>query len=415
MNTDRPTLNFTKFETLTRIKPMQESLESGATFKAETYEIPGCEQIVNVYSIEVPRDSSTKFGMQFSKDGEYCMAIAHQISQMGHRVLAAMNCNFGFVTTFPSPAPLDLSFNLKIQNGTVFQLPVADKTACIIRGDKKPFLRFLKARGVFLHAGRHFTWRGSLTKSHDSSSDVVLYNSFNSKILQLPDPVTGTVKVVDDESRWVQARADRVLVTVTCENGLKVKSVGATRACVLTNHLVIEVARDLAAQFISREQITVTDIDGVRAETIRDACSIGAILTQDPIETEQNILASTIIQTRTQRGERVYTTAVRHARACIVESPTHHALFLADARSAVRGQEGLTIPELQRALQHFYPSYTKAANVDGGNAAKLVTRAGDDFRAHGNLHYKIWPKPGNETFRWDGIRGRRIPGVIYIY
>lgn len=393
-------------------------IRPGWEFHQFPYIIPGTEhQLVNVYLLKIARTAPIRFGMMFADHGDYCLDFARRIrSTTKSNSVAAINCNFGFVATDTQHQPVDVSYNLRIEGGVVKQLPVADKTVCMLRSGEHPRFTFRRARGCMTVSGVRLNWVGSLSRHADpSQQDVRVYSAFNCTLVQHIDKHNNSIKRVDESSLRATKGADVLFVPVDLLGDRLACSSAPNRTppSLLSTRLVLQIPTHLRHLFGTGTRLERLTLDGLRLSAVEYASSVGAILTRDPEETACNIEQSQLLRTTTNSGTPAYGGHRRFARACLLESPNATIFLLVDARAKVPFQNGVSIPELQELLKHSCPEFTGAVNVDGGHAPKLVIFRHGRFHLYGNLHYQLWPRTPNGDFQWDGIRGRKVPGVIY--
>ena len=376
-------------------------------------------RLVNVYSAEFKKTHPNRFGMLFSEKGDYSLNLAKEACSLNKaRVLAALNCNFGFVVTDDKCLPPHVGYNLCIEKGIIKQLPIADKTACLLTQNNCPSFAFLRAKGLLTASGVRITWNGSLSKSPDVNPDVVtVFNSFNIRLLQQTNPRTGTIKLVDDLTLRPPLKKDHLFVQIDAEKDNFITSAAPSYRApsLLESRLVLQIPKRLASLFCKGTTLQDITLDGISLSNIHYASTVGALLTQDAFDTLHNIEQSQLFRTTTTTGNTVYGGSERFARACLIDTPNLFVFFLVDARSKLPLQSGVTIDELRELIHSKYPDFTAAVNVDGGNAPKLIVYKHREFHVYGNLHYQLWPKPGRDKFTWDGLRGRKVPGMIYCF
>ena len=396
-------------------------LADGVLFRTLPYCYETLEgaSFVNVYAVDLTHNSSWRFDMHFAQRGEHCVTLANIADKASsNALLCAMNCNFGLIADDLENYPPDIAYNLHVENGSVFQLPVADKTALLIDEAGHLTMSFLQSRGTLTLQHHVYSWAGSLShRSNDDSlpTTLVAYNAYNAGLLRVPHDITGTRQLCDPTSSFTPltpTRTDLVFRHDGTSLRLTLKRPnGSTH--VFSGHLLLSAPNWLADTFEVGSAISSVTLSGVPLSQVTGATS-GAILTQNDDETERNILASQVIQTRDAQGRAVVTGNPRFCRACIIEQPWGWTLLLADARKGVVGQSGLTIAELRRMVHSMYPTYQRLTNVDGGHAAKMIIKRDGECHVYGNLHYKIWPTRSNPRFVWDGYHGRRIPAILSV-
>ncbi|MBN2259500.1 MAG: hypothetical protein JW702_03095 [Clostridiales bacterium] len=411
------------FDRLIPEKPSCQVLDDGITFRKMPYRYSDAEgeNLVNIYAIEIENFSKYKFGINFSCRGNYCVRLAQEANEKtNNSLLCAMNCNFGIISDEYDIEPVDITYNLHLEDSRLFQWPVADKTTLLVNHNGLLDISFRRAFGTLRINHELFQWIGSLTKETsklNSTELLYVYNSFNRGILILNDPITGTRKLFDPERTYTPFDNRRIDLIINYTSGkLRVSRINtATKTHFFEGILIISIPNKYANQIKPGDVIEDVTIDGTHLNDYVYGATVGAIITPNKRQTELNILRSQVIQTRYVNGIPSYQTDYKACRACIIQTVNKTIFFLADARNNIEGQKGLTIADLQDILLTLYPNLVRFVNVDGGHAAKIVLNTPQGFDVYGNLHYKTWPENSSEKFKWNGYLGRKVPAIIYAY
>lgn len=406
-----------------KLKPEKPELfqNKGTIFKKYNYKFNDAdgENIVNIYATEIPNAKSINCAMSFSCKGDYCINLTKMADKKCKGTLiSSLNTNFGLIVDEEDICPLDITYNLHLENYELFQIPVADKSAILINKYNKIEIKFLKALGTFTVKNKKFNWIGSLSKQISTqSNNIIAYNSFNRGLMQITDPLTKTKKVFDKTRSYTPKDKNKIdLIIKNFEGVFKIYEINtATKTHFFKGHLILSIPKELREYFKVGDSIDNFIVDGTKLTDYKFGASGGALLTPDVRETRKNIRADRVIQTRTIEGGSAFKKHIKFCRSCIIQDKDKFIFLLVDARKSVKRQEGFALYKLRGFISQQYPTFINAVNVDGGHAPKLIIKREKEYDLYGNLHYKIWPQNSKEEFKWDGYRGRKVPAIIYTY
>lgn len=376
---------------------------------------------VNVYALEIPINSNLAFGMEFSREGSYCIDLVNSANNKNQdKIIGALNCNFGLIVDEFDRYPVDLSYNLHIEGGKLIQVPVVDKPAITIDKKGQVEIMFLKAIGKVKIGSLTIDWVGSLSKKYNyfySRERAIVYNSYNRGLLLVKDPITVTKKFFDPNYSTTKKDRRKIDLVVNEKEG-KFIVTAVNKNCethYFEGNFIVRIPLKFSEHVKVGDKVEILSIDTINPKDFSYGSTGSPLLVPDVIEARKNILSDRSVQTRAIDSKRAYKKSGKFCRSCIVKTKNKIVFFLADARKGKEGQEGFSIYMLRYALAEFYPNFESAINVDGGNAPKLIVKNGKDFDVLGNLQYKNWPTRDNQKFSWSGFLGRKVPAIIYVY
>lgn len=412
------------FDTLKPIKSSVRNVADGIIYKQLPYFFSDAygKHFVNIYSLEVDsEETKAHFAMEFSRDGDYCINLVKKAEKkVKGKIVGALNCNFGLIVDKYDRFPVDISYNLHIENKKLIQIPSVDKPAILIDPKQKVSMKYLFAIGKISVGKLTIEWVGAKSKKYNyfyARNRGVIYNSYCRGLLLLKNEVTGTKKYFDKE-RSFTPKDRRKIDIIVGEKGNKLKVISMnrnTKTHLFEGNFILSLPKRYTNDIKLGDTVQIESIGEINPAKFVYGSTGSPLLVPNVKEARKNILADRGIQTRSEGGKGAYRKDGKFCRSCIIKSSGKTIFFLADARKGMKGQEGLSIYMLRYILAHLYPNFDSAVNVDGGNAPKLIVDRDGDYDVLGNLQYKKWPTESNPKFTWDGFRGRKVPAIIYTY
>lgn len=414
-------LNF--FDKMNPLKRGEVKIEDGFLLKQFPYYFEDSfgKHFVNVYSLEISDVERIGFAMEFSRNGGYCIDLVKQASsKIKGRIIGALNCNFGLIVDEYDRYPVDLSYNLHLQENRLIQIPVIDKSAILIKGNGSIEMKFLYGEGAVVIGNFRIGWVGARSKKYNyfyARERCIAYNSFCRGLLLVKNRVTGTKKLFDqNRSRTPIDRKKVDLVIGEKEGALRIIKINETTGTHLfEGNFILSIPVKHIKEVKLGDRVTIKSIDSIDPTEYKYGATGSPLLGPDVKKARNSILPERSVQTRTLENKGAYQKNVKFCRSCIVKDKDKAVFFLADARKGKKGQEGLSLYMLGNLLAELYPNLISAVNVDGGSAPKLIVNKEDGYDVLGNLQYKKWPTKMNPKFTWNGYYGRKVPAIIYTY
>jgi len=94
----------------------------------------------------------------------------------------------------------------------------------------------------------------------------------------------------------------------------------------------------------------------------------------------------------------------------VMETANNIIFYINDARPKIKGQEGMSVFELQDVLKSRF-DYLWACVGDSGQSSKLLIKS-DIAEIYGNMHYQNYR---GLAPTWDGNNGRPVPVALLAY
>lgn len=317
---------------------------------------------------------------------------------------ASASGGFFFLADLASSIPKQLALNLSISQGNLRSLPVVDRES-VIAGHNSLTVRNLVALGSLILNGHEVEWSGSLT---DYDTEIKVYGNGNAIINHHEDAITGSVRVLDDNSRYTPEIEDDEIIDVgfVGRGGNKFIGVIGSTAGGVDIFAHDFVLRCPQRYIESSSELEIHTIGGLALSRFEGgAFSAGpavnlADFQNHPINRDASL------------GSRPPFMDVPLARTVLYKTEddlTHIRLF--DGRPGSSVFPGVTPTEAAAQVLHE-GSIEWGCFLDPGQTAKLCVNTGDSTVSYGNRHYLQWPKESNPDFIWVPQLGRPVANVI---
>lgn len=320
-------------------------------------------------------------------------------------IRAAASGGFFYLVDSASGIPRQLGLNLALQDGHLRGLPVVDREAVLICGERLS-AGYIRAMGTLSVDGAELSWSGSLT-GHMTEAKV--FGNGNSIITHAHDDETGSIRVLDENSRYTPAIDDDDMVDVGYlrrEDGafIGIDSSANGHLDVFAHDVVVRLhKRHVHAGLPEMHVLTLDEkvIDG----TLRGALTVGPLLntqdfTEHPINKDLSL------------GGKPPFLNIRLARTVLYgtdDNKVHIQLF--DGRPGSKVFPGVTPQEAARLVGQN-ENITWGCFLDPGQTAKLVARGDEETKSLGNTHYLKWPSAPGEKYIWVPRTGRPVASMI---
>ena len=398
-DTDRAAKDFVRERVDMPIPERMEDLGSGTTLHSYTEELDS-GTFTNAYDLSFRANSihpSIELHDQFTSVFDYVKDSSD--------VRAATGGGFFFLADKASAMPRQLGLNLALQGGRLHGLPVVDREAVLVNNGQLS-ARHLRALGTLSIGETELSWSGSLTQ-HETEAKI--FATGNSIIAHVQNDETGSIRVLDESSRYTPAidNDDTVDVGfVLRENGVFAGINSSTSGYLdIFSHDVIVRTHE---RYIhdGLPDMRVLTLGGIALDgSLQGALSVGPLIeagdfTAHPINKDLSLggkppfldvpLARTVL----------YGTA---------DEKVHVQLF--DGRPGSTIFPGVTPREASRLVEQN-EGVAWGCFLDPGQTAKLAVRSENDVESYGNTHYLKWPtKPGGK-FVWTPKSGRPVASMI---
>lgn len=370
-------------------------------FKLRTFPLAiGRGRFTNVYDLAYPAGrhySSIETHSSLSSVYDYVNSNPH--------IKVATGGGFFFLADQSNATPRQPSLNLALTDGQLLSFPLADQEAVITENNRLS-TAYIHALGAVSLDGLELSWSGSLT-SHDT--DIKLYGSGNSIITHVQHDATGSIRVLDENSRFTPLidedgqidiglirRDDGTFIGVTSsrEGGLDIFSHDA-------------VARMHEKHAHNRLPLMTVKTLGGRAldGSMQGAISVG------PMLNEQDFTNHPINSDKSLGGKPPFLD-VPLARTVLYSHDNeeiHIRLF--DGRPGSPVFPGIT-PQQAADFIKSEGEVAWGAFLDPGQTAKLGVRLAEGVISYGNTHYLKWPEQPGDKFVWVPQIGRPVASTI---
>lgn len=380
----------------------EESLGDGLRLKAFTKELGG-NTFANVYDVSFrPDQTQPNIALHNRLTGVY----DHVTSRP--EIRSAISGGFFFLADEASASPRQLSLNLALADGRMQGLPVVDREA-LLMNDGRITAQHVRSLGTLTINAAELSWSGSLT---DYDTDVKVYGTGNSRIVHEQREATGSVRVLDESSRYtppIEASDQIDVGFVMHDSGDFMAATTSAQGSVdiFSHDVVLRMhERHVAGETLSMQVCTLDDraLDG----GLRGGITVGPMLDTDdfaahPINHDSSLGSVPPLADRSM------------ARAAVYETDDDRVhLRLYDGRPGSEVFVGVTP---QQAAQSILAEQAIkwGCFLDSGQTAKLITRTDDGLQSHGNTHYLRWPSRPDEKFVWVPKVGRPVANSINLY
>ena len=358
----------------------------------------------NIYDLSFPSDGATKPLISLGKN---TFNIFNHVKS-NTDILASISGGFFFLADKCSKNPLCPSLNLAISDTSVDSLPVVDREAIVLWDDKIEF-RHIKSLGLLAINDAEMTWSGSLTKY---DTDCKVFSNGNSEIEHMTSLDTGSIRVLDDSSRYtpkIEPGENVVDLGIMSEEGINftcatINYSGCTD--IFDYNFVIRTGVcNVESENCPRVKINTIDTLNMNDSRIQGAVSVGPSLESADFNTH-------LINSDLSLGSKPPFIERPLARLALYETESgivHAKLF--DGRPGSKIFPGV-LPEQARDIILSDEDIAWGCFLDPGQTSKIVVRDNLDVTSYGNSHYLKWPDSPEDYFTWSPEEGRPIANSI---
>lgn len=320
-------------------------------------------------------------------------------------IKVATGGGFFFLADQSKATPRQLSLNLALAESQMLSFPLADQEA-VISEDNRLSTAHIRALGAVSLNGLELSWSGSLT-SHDT--DIKMYGSGNSIITHMQHDATGSIRVLDENSRFTPTMDEDDKVDI----GLIRRDDGTFIGVTSSREGGLDIfSHDVVARMHEKHAhnrlplMTVKTLGGRALDgSIQGAISVGPMLdeqdfTNHPINSDKSLgskppfldipLARTVLYSRDNEE-------------------IHICLF--DGRPGSPVFPGIT-PQQAADFIKSEGEVAWGSFLDPGQTAKLSIRSAEGVASYGNTHYLKWPEQPGDKFVWVPQVGRPVASTI---
>ena len=374
-------------------------LADGMTLRTFSLDL-GNGTFTNVYDLSVS-SNEIQHSIKFP---ERLTSVFDQV-ESDPNVRAAISGGFFFLADRASGEPRELGLNLALSNGHLLSFPVVDREA-LIAHEGQLSARDVQALGVISINGEDVEWSGSLT-SHDSEARV--FGNGNSVIAHVANDVTGSVRTLDETSRYTPIIDMDDVVDIGFmrrEDGSFVGTGSSKTGRIDTFKYDVTVRLHERHSINSLPEMLVRTVGSIAIDGSRfSAVSVGPML-------DTKNFTGHSINNDPSLGGRPPFLDVPLARAVVFSESSdvvHYRLF--DGRPGSSVFPGIT-PSKAVEIIREETEVVWGCFLDSGQTAKMVTRHDSELASYGNRHYLKWPIHPGERFVWVPETGRPVASVI---
>lgn len=319
-------------------------------------------------------------------------------------VRAATGGGFFFLADRASGAPRQLGLNLAIQDGQIHNFPVVDREAVVVEG-KKLSAEHVQAMGVLGINGAEVSWAGSLT-NHER--DVTVFGNGNSIIAHVHNDETGSVRVLDESSRYTPDISvdDTIDVGfVRREDGvfIGVNSSTEGKLDIFSHDVVARMHERHVHKGLPTMRLITLGSKAIDS-SLQGAVSVGPMLNAD------NFTAHPINKDLSLGGKPPFLD-IPLARTVLYGTDNRVHVRLFDGRPGSPVFPGVT-PDQAVQLVEQDSDISWGCFLDPGQTAKVVVRDNENIESYGNTHYLRWPQEPGGKFVWVPRSGRPVASMI---
>ncbi|MBH2007461.1 hypothetical protein I8H83_02570 [Candidatus Saccharibacteria bacterium] len=311
---------------------------------------------------------------------------------------------FFFLVDQVNAVPRQYALNLALQDGQLHSFPVADRESVFVEKGRMSYER-IEALGALSLNGVELSWSGALSE-HDT--DVRVFSNGSSVITHVRNDETGSMRVLDDSSRYTPEIDDDYVDVglIRREDGV---FVGVTTSAsggvdILTHDVVLR----------AHERYIHGEIPDMRVHTVGRIALDGAVqgaISVGPMLDEKNFSLHSINNDKSL-GSRPPFLEVPLARTVVYDTDDGHThIRLFDGRPGSPIFPGVT-PQQAVDLIGGKEVIATGCFLDPGQTAKLAVKETDEVMSYGNTHYLQWPQLPGEKFVWTPQHGRQVASMI---
>ncbi|HEU4966341.1 MAG TPA: hypothetical protein VFT53_02575 [Candidatus Saccharimonadales bacterium] len=377
----------------------REDIGGGVSLRAFSQDL-GNGRFTNVYDMSYQTGKTTPVVQIHEK-----LTSVYDFAVSAPQYRGASIGGFFFLADRYGRSPRQLALNLAIAEGHVRSLPVIDREAIVVDNGVL-VARQVHALGALSINGAELSWSGSLT-NHET--DCKVYGNGNAIITQEQCKATGSIRVLDETSRYTPLLAkgsEKVDIGfIAREDGIFVAGERSTTGGVdiFAHDMVVRchernLANDLEMKVHTIGSVAVSSV-------VQGALSVGPMLTdknfeQHPINRDASLGSKPPLLERPLARSVLYET----------ESGSVH-IRLYDGRPGSETFTGVT----PNQAAYFVQAEEKLAwgcFLDSGQTAKLCARTSTEIASLGNSHYIKWPDRAGEDYMWVPKIGRPVASLI---
>lgn len=364
----------------------------------------------NYYCFEI---DPQKIGIHIlcSNDGEFPVNVFRKNPNL--RFLTTLG--YFYFTTNPavdeiSPPEIKVN-NLFIHHGQIFQLPVTNRSACVIFKNGKVEIPFIKAEGTLKIGQKEFKWRGVKTLKNKtlSQNELLVYNGSVGVIEPYDDPIIGPGRLAKKVLTPKGGRVD-LIVSIKGEK-LQVSEIREGLTEVTRGLSIISGSKNLLGEIKKGDLLKDIVIDKFKVDEISEAVSVGPRIFKDKVKREKQLEAEGLEDDKALCN-RPHREGLKLARAFLVKLKNGHlvSILIDGIPQAGNIYPGVAPQEAADFIFREYPATEVAVATDPGGTMKVVYRDQDGkIQVFGNLHYLDYRynRDGTIDFWPNGYLGRK--------
>lgn len=331
-------------------------------------------------------------------------ASVYEFISKNKQYAAAVSGGFFFLADRASSTPRQLALNLSISRGNLRSLPVVDRES-VVAGHNSLAVRSLVALGTLSLNGHEVDWSGSLT---DYDTEIKVYGNANAVIEHRKEEITGSVRVLDENSRYTPEMEEDDFIDVGFigrggNNFIGVIGSTAGGVDIFAHDFVMRCPQRYVE---GNSELEVHTIGGITLSRFEGgAFSAGPSINLADFHTHP-------INSDLSLGNKPPFMDIPLARTALYKTEdnlTHIRLF--DGRPGSPVFPGVTPIEAASQILNE-GSIEWGCFLDPGQSAKLCVNTGETTSSYGNSHYLQWPNESNQDFIWVPQVGRPVANVI---
>ncbi len=375
-----------------------ETIRPGVLLSMSTVDM-GSGRFTNSYDLSFSGDDTRAEILAFD-----ALTSTYDFARNAHQYAVAVSGGYFYLADRASGSPRQLALNLSISRGNLRSLPVVDRESVVAERNSIE-ARTVLALGSLTLSGHELGWSGSLT---DYDTDIKVYGNGNTVIKHQEDTYTGSIRVLDEDSRYTPpiTNDDTMDVGFIGRGGNNFIGVSGSiegNLDIFAHDFVLRCPRRYIKGKPELEVNTIGDIALSRFE--------GGAFSAGPMVNNADF-ASHPINSDVSLGGRPPCIDNYLARTLFYKTDDgqiHIQIF--DGRPGSRVFPGITPSE---AVSHIMneQSVVWGCFLDSGQTAKLCINKGQQVESYGNRHYMQWPSEGNPDFLWTPDAGRPVANVL---
>jgi hypothetical protein len=374
----------------------KEALPGGPLFHAFTQKLGN--KFTNIYDVSYPKG---QFLPVICVHDQLISTYDFAVSSKSSVVISG---GFFFLADRCSGSPRQPALNLAITQGRIRSLPVVDREA-VLSGNQGLSARFVRAQGILSLNNQKLSWSGSLT---NHKTDVKIFGSGNCVIRHERNEVVGSIRVLDEHSRFTPRIKERDIVDIGCiakEDGsfVAVTSSKAGHMDIFVHDVVVRCHKRYLGDGLL--EMKVHTIDSLAVDTIEGALSVGPLIDtvnfdQHPINKDASLGSKPPFIERAMARVVLYETQAGTVHLRLFDGHPDSEVFI-----------GVTPTQAVEIIRES-DSIKWGCFLDPGKTAKLCVRTDKGLLSLGNTNYLKWATRQNEEYVWAPITGRPTASMI---